>query len=118
VLADDEIVDEMRLFIENLSCRSRVVSDHVSNLLDIEGQLPDDKEEMLEAIDRYRALSPMEKLRYELERRLHCYLGTHGMPGEALREMVNEAVESIEAESPDARAKVEEITSALKAKFM
>ena len=117
-LADDETVDEVRLLIENLNCKSYVVSDHITNLLDIEGQLPGDKGEMLEIIDRYRAMSPMEKLRFGLQMRLHCYLGMHGVLGGAMRESVQEALESIEAEAPDARAKAEEVTSALKGEFV
>lgn len=47
----DEILQEEKLLIENLSCTSEFVSDHVSNYLNIYGKLPDDKEKMIKNIE-------------------------------------------------------------------
>jgi len=71
---DEEIIEEERLFIENLDCRSNFVSDHITNLLqEIEGKLPEDKERMLDTIARFQSLSPEEKQNFVLGRRLGIY---------------------------------------------
>lgn len=70
-LGDDDLVREIRLFIEALDgIRSTVRSDHIMNLLeDVTGKLPEDKEAMLAVIDRYLALPLKEKLLFRLGRR-------------------------------------------------
>lgn len=71
---DDEIVEEEKLLLENLTCASNIVSDHIINLLqEVEGELPGDKEKMLAAIARYRALPAAEKDNFKLGRRLGIY---------------------------------------------
>jgi len=71
---DEEIIEEERLLIENLNCHSNFVSDHITNLLqEIEGKLPQDKERMLAAIDRFQSLSPEEKHNFIVGRRLGIY---------------------------------------------
>jgi len=42
-----ELIEEEILLIENLECNSTFLSDHVSNLVNVEGRLPFDKEDML-----------------------------------------------------------------------
>ena len=53
--SEDEIVQEIKLFIENLDgVTTSIVSDHMLNLLqELEGKLPEDKERLLEIIDSY-----------------------------------------------------------------
>lgn len=70
-LSDDDTVREIRLFVESLDgVDSRVVSDHIMNLLEeVTGKLPADKEAMLAVIDRYLALPPEERLLFRLGRR-------------------------------------------------
>ncbi len=70
-LSDDKTVVEIRLFISRLDgISSRLISDHIMNLLEeAEGKLPEDKEKMLAVIDRYLALPPEEKLLFRLGRR-------------------------------------------------
>ena len=70
-LSDDETVVEIRLFISLLDgISSRVVSDHIMNLLEeVTGKLPEDKEAMLAVIDRYLALPDEERLLFRLGRR-------------------------------------------------
>jgi histone acetyltransferase (RNA polymerase elongator complex component) len=71
---DEEIVEEIKLFVENLDCTSQVVSDHIINLLpEVEGKLPEDKEKMLNVIQRFQALSPELRDIYKLGRRLGIY---------------------------------------------
>jgi len=73
-LTDEEIVEEIKLFIENLNVHSQVVSDHMMNLLpDVEGKLPEDKEKILAVIARFQNLPPEERDNYKLGRRLGIY---------------------------------------------
>jgi hypothetical protein len=118
-LTEDEVVAEIRLLIENLNCNSYVVSDQMSNLLlEVEGQLPQDKQKMLDTIDGYRAMPPEKRLKFRLNRRLQSYLAVHGGLTQDLSEKVQEAVESIKIGSPDAEVKVDQAIEALKGGFM
>ena len=73
-LTDEEIIEEERLLIENLTCHSNIVSDHIMNLLpEIEGKLPEDKEKILAVIQRFQSLSQEERDIYKTGRRLGQY---------------------------------------------
>ncbi|MFC1981204.1 radical SAM protein [Chloroflexota bacterium] len=73
-LTDEEIIAEERLLIENLECRSNFVSDHITNLLqEIEGKLPQDKGKMLDVIGRFQNLTPEQKTRFKVGRRIGRY---------------------------------------------
>jgi radical SAM superfamily enzyme YgiQ (UPF0313 family) len=70
-LSDDDMVREIRLFIESLeNITSTLTSDHIMNLLeDVTGKLPEDKDEIIAVMDRYLALPLEEKLLFRLGRR-------------------------------------------------
>ncbi len=70
-LNDDGIARELALFIENLDgIESFVYSDHILNLFeDLSGQLPGDKNKMLEIIYKYLQLPVKEQEIYRLGRR-------------------------------------------------
>jgi radical SAM superfamily enzyme YgiQ (UPF0313 family) len=62
-LSDAEVVREERLLIEKLAVGSYFASDHSTNvLMDVRGQLPQDKEAMLLILERYLQLSGEEQL--------------------------------------------------------
>lgn len=113
-LTETEMVDEIGLFLENLNCEAYVTSDHIWNILmDVEGQLPQDKDKMLDIIRRYQKKTPMEKLAFNLSERLKYW----NMPDEPeIRQLVHDAQESIRNETPDAESRVEKATAALKQK--
>ncbi len=46
-----EALRETRLLVENLDCRTLLLSDHISNYANVEGQLPRDRESMLKRLD-------------------------------------------------------------------
>ncbi|MBN1643855.1 MAG: radical SAM protein [Dehalococcoidales bacterium] len=118
-LGEDEMVDEIALFVENLNCHSYIISDQMSNLLfEVEGQLPDDKEKILERISRYQQKSAMKKLEFRLKRRLQSYLGVYGYLDEELDAKITEAMEDIQSEAPDAAEKVNQAIAALKQGFV
>lgn len=72
---DEDVVREIRLFIEHLDgIESRIVSDHILNLLEeLEGKLPEDREKLLGVIERYFQLSDDERIIYRLGRRKGIY---------------------------------------------
>jgi radical SAM superfamily enzyme YgiQ (UPF0313 family) len=50
----EEVLEETRLLIENLIVKSQFLSDHVSNYANINGKLPDEKDEMLAELDKVK----------------------------------------------------------------
>ena len=71
---DEEIVDELKLLIENLDCSSNIISDHINNLLqEVTGKLPQDKEKMLAVINRFQSLPPEERIHWRVGRRMGVY---------------------------------------------
>lgn len=70
--SDDEVVEEIRLFVATLDgINSYVASDHIMNLIEaVQGQLPDDKDAMLGVLDHYLGLPEREKLLYRICRRM------------------------------------------------
>ncbi len=69
--SDDEVVEEIRVFLEHLEgITSTVASDHIMNLLEeVSGKLPEDRERMLAAIREYQALPEEERLVFRVGRR-------------------------------------------------
>jgi len=70
-IGDEDILREIRLFIEHLEgITSRIVSDHILNLLEeLEGTLPEDKGRLLEIIDSFFRLPERERLIFRVGRR-------------------------------------------------
>jgi len=79
MLTDDQVVEEIKLFIETLddNLTSTITSDHIMNLLEeIRGKLPDEKEHMLQVIKKYQDLPEAERLMYRIGRRGGVYSST------------------------------------------
>ncbi|MBU2054586.1 MAG: radical SAM protein [Proteobacteria bacterium] len=74
-LDDEEILHEIRLFIETLEgVVTEIASDHILNLLEeLEGKLPEDRARMLGIIDSFFALSAEERMVFRLGRRMGFY---------------------------------------------
>lgn len=66
-LSDDQVVREEELLIENLEVTSCLASDHATNvLMEVLGQLPEEKERLLTIIRKYLGLSPEEQFDFRL----------------------------------------------------
>lgn len=118
-LSEDEMVNEIALFIENLNCHSYIISDQMSNLLfEVEGQLPDKKADILERISNYQQKPPTKKLEFRLKRRLQSYIGVYGRLDQDLNQSITEAMNAIQSESPDAQDKTNQAIAALKQGFV
>jgi histone acetyltransferase (RNA polymerase elongator complex component) len=74
-IGDEDILKEIRIFIEKLDgIETTIVSDHILNLLEeLEGKLPQDKTRLLAIIDKFFSLSVEERLIYRLGRRRGIY---------------------------------------------
>ena len=67
-----EKIEELKLFIENLEgIDSLLMSDHVMNLLEeVNGQFPDDKEQMLEIIDKFLNMGKNDRESFIIGKRM------------------------------------------------
>ena len=96
-LADDQIVSEIKLFIETLDgIHSTVVSDHILNLLEeVQGKLPEEREKMMEVINRYLALPAEERLLYRVGRRLGYYRSLDNLQDLSLRRRIERMIDEV-----------------------
>ncbi|MFA5190287.1 MAG: radical SAM protein, partial [Verrucomicrobiia bacterium] len=74
-VTEEEKVREIRTCIERLNgITSAVLSDHIMNLLeDVAGRLPEDKQRMLEPIDRFLNMNPSDRDAFIVGRRMGRY---------------------------------------------
>jgi biotin synthase-like enzyme len=81
MLTDDELAEELRVFIEHLDgITSTVTSDHIMNLLEeVGGKLPEDKPKMLAVIRAYQGLPDEERLIYRIGRRGGAFRSTRDL---------------------------------------
>jgi radical SAM superfamily enzyme YgiQ (UPF0313 family) len=75
---DDMIVHEIKRLIQEIDVPVEVLSDSASNLLQVNGRLPKDRERMLSVIDHYLSMAPRERLEYSLQSRLASFTGQYG----------------------------------------
>ena len=101
-IGDEEILKEIRLFIESLDgIQSRIVSDHILNLLEeLEGKLPEEKEKLLGIIDRYLQLSETDRLVFRLGRRRGIYRALDDLSEPGTYRQLRQAVERYQQEEP------------------
>ena len=79
MLTDDQVVEEIKLFIESLdnNITSTITSDHIMNLLEeVKGKLPEEKENMLNIIKKYQNLPETDRIVYRIGRRGGAYSST------------------------------------------
>jgi len=96
-LRDEEVIAEEALLIETLEgIRSRFVSDHMANLLmELDGRLPEEKEQLLATVRRYLALSSEEKQHFSVGRRLGHYTCLDDLAAPEARRQVDKAIERL-----------------------
>ena len=84
-ISDEQAAEEILLFLETLDgITSTLASDHILNLFqDVEGRFPDDKEAMCEKIRTFLTMDPVEKMHYQVGRRLGLFHGIGGMKDSA-----------------------------------
>ena len=97
---DDMLAEEMKLFIQTLDgITSMVTSDHIMNLMeDLSGQLPGEKEKMLDVIRRYEELPDSDRLIYRVGRRGGAYRSTDDLKRDPVTyEKIRNLIRDLEA---------------------
>ena len=117
LMSDNEMIEEERLLIWHLEgITSTFVSDHIMNVLqEVEGKLPEEKEKMLNLIDRYLSLPKEEKDNFRLGRRVGIYQSVEDLSKPELRNQVERVIQQIESKRP---GDLEEILSELTESFI
>jgi len=101
-LPDEDVVREIRLFIENLEgIETTIVSDHILNLLEeLEGKLPEAKPRLLAVIDRFFALTDKERLIFRLGRRKGIYRRLDDLHDRFTYSRLGAAIDQYTAQNP------------------
>jgi biotin synthase-like enzyme len=106
MLTDDELAEEIRVFIEHLDgITSTVTSDHIMNLLEeVGGKLPEDKPTMLAVIQAYQDLPDEERLIYRVGRRGGAFRSTRDLDRDpATRRKIRQMIAELQQkEGPEA----------------
>jgi hypothetical protein len=106
MLTDDELAEEIRVFIEQLEgITSTVTSDHIMNLLEeVGGKLPEDKPKMIAVIRAYQELPETERLIYRVGRRGGAFRSTRDLEHDPVtcRKIKQMIAEVQQKEGPDA----------------
>ncbi|MFW6147604.1 MAG: radical SAM protein [Thermodesulfobacteriota bacterium] len=103
-LTDDQVVEEIKLFIQCLddTLTSTIASDHIMNLLEeVSGILPQDKQHMLEVIDAYQSLPETDRLIYRIGRRSGAYRSTDDLHRDrATYQKIKDLISELAARGP------------------
>ncbi|MCX6004618.1 MAG: radical SAM protein [Chloroflexi bacterium] len=114
--SEDEIIEEIKYFIEKLDFTGELKSDHILNLLpELEGKFPEAKKICLAKIDRYLSMPLKDRLNYRLGRRSGYYEKLDDIYDAAKYQKIDEAMNRIGADSPD---KVDEVIEQFKQRFI
>jgi Radical SAM superfamily len=110
-LDDDGVVREIRRFIRGLEgVRSRVVSDHILNLLEeVEGELPGDKQRILDVLDGYLGLPDEDRLMFQLGRRMGALRSVQELDAPRIRQQLAPVVEQALAHPDGPTALIREL---------
>ena len=112
---EDEVVEEIGLFIENLRVTSHLKSDHILNLLmEVEGKMPGDREKCLNVVNGYLSLPDDERLNFKVGRRAGLYNRLADLRDNSKHEEVEQAIGQLKTQGSD----VEEAIVKLKNSFI
>jgi len=75
---EEQVIREIRTMVMNIETDTEIVSDSATNLLEINGRLPGDRDIMLGIIDKYLLLNPREKIEFSFFSRLQSFIGQYG----------------------------------------
>ena len=104
---EDEVVHEIAIFIENLQVTSHLKSDHILNLLmDVEGKMPEDKENCLNIINTYLSLPDEERLNFKVGRRTGLYNRLDDLGDNYKHDKIEQAIEGLRAQGSDVEEEI------------
>jgi len=96
---EDDVVEEIGTFIDNLQVTSYLKSDHIVNLLaEVEGKMPKDKQECLKVVNKYLSLPQEERLNFRLGRRMGYYESLADLADGHKHYKVGEVIKHIKAD--------------------
>jgi len=75
---ETQMVEEIKYWVETLNGPAELLSDSASNLLSVNGRLPEDRNQMLSEIDSFLELPAREKLIFSAQSRLQSFMGQYG----------------------------------------
>jgi radical SAM superfamily enzyme YgiQ (UPF0313 family) len=104
---EDEVVKEIAAFVENLQVTSYLKSDHILNLLmEVEGQMPEDKEKCLAIMDSYLSLSDQERLNFKVGRRTGLYNRLADLNDTGRHDKIEQAIKQLGKQSSNVEAEI------------
>ena len=114
------MVDELEQILEGLSFDCVFETLQLTNLFTMKGQLFANRPAWLAEIARYKALPPVQRARFILQRYLsdgylEC-VKSWGLFDAPLQRLIKEAAQSVSSQAADALEKVDRAVIALKAK--
>ncbi len=119
--SDTVMIEELKALIEGISFDCIFETLQMTNpLFSVRGSFSRKRESMLDMIDRYLALPPLEKSRFLLHRFVEeGYLAcveSWGKCDAGLKNMIKDAIRAVKEESPDAEEKVNRTVFAIRSK--
>lgn len=117
--SEDQVIKEIKIMLEEIDADTEIMSDSASNLLNINGRLPHERDAMLKEIGDYLALSKREKLIFSLNSRIRSFTGQYGGLSEdislALAPFIKNGMLDVSHMSDQ---EIESITKMIRAKLM
>ena len=101
--SETQIIAEQRLLLEHLEGISSHYANHhsVDLLLEIRGQLPEDKDRLITILDRFLSLDDMDQINFILGRRLGYYRRLSDMGNKLQYQIVEKQAQKIRQTDPD-----------------
>ena len=117
--SEEQVIKEIKIMVEEIDADTEIMSDSASNLLNINGRIPHERDAMLKEIGGYLALSKREKLIFSLHSRVRSFTGQYGgLPEDialALAPFIKDGMLDV---SHMADHEIENITKIVRAKLM
>ena len=93
---DEGMVEELQVIIENLDCSANLTSHNINNLLqEVDGRLPQDKENLLNVIKQFQSLTVEDRLHFTVGRRAGIYTSVTELEDSHKYQAVAEIMESL-----------------------
>jgi len=101
--SETQLIAEQRLLLERLEGISSHYANHhsVDLLLEVRGQLPEDKDRLIAILDRFLSLSDGDQVNFILGRRLGYYRRLSDLENKLQYGMVEKQVQKIRQDDPD-----------------
>ena len=101
--SEAQMISEQRLLLQNIEGITSHYANHhsVDLLLEVRGQLPDDKELLLGILDRFLSLTPAMQTNFILGRRLGYYRFLSDQENDLNFQLVDKQIEKIQQSDPD-----------------